>query len=114
MRKIVKEPFAPKRRHVDNCESRVGWWRALCAVLSLIFLKGNPSAKQMAKYLQRSCPRCHGYVGIVLREPGRNTSLQTVNGHCLGCGYRLAWIVIRGKRDSARGLERERRLSKWK
>jgi hypothetical protein len=68
----------------------------------------------MAKYLYRSCPRCNGYLGIVLREPGRSTPLQPVNGQCLGCGYRLAWIVIRGKRDSARGLERERRLSKWK
>jgi hypothetical protein len=53
----------------------------------------------MAKYLSRSCPRCNGYVGIVLREPGRNTALQAVNGHCLGCGYRLAWIVIRGRRS---------------
>src|SRR5207249_6449080 len=44
MRKIVKEPFAPKRRHIDSHESRVGgWWRALFAVVSLIFLKGNPS-----------------------------------------------------------------------
>jgi hypothetical protein len=51
----------------------------------------------MAKYLQRSCPRCNGYVGIVIREPGRNTPLQAVNGKCLGCNYRLAWIVIRGK-----------------
>jgi len=42
----------------------------------------------MAKYLSRNCPRCNGYVGIVLREPGRNTSLQSVNGQCLGCGYR--------------------------
>jgi hypothetical protein len=61
-----------------------------------------------------TCPRCNGYVGIVLHEPGRNTPLQAVNGHCLGCGYRLAWIVIRGKRDTVRGLERERRLNKWK
>jgi len=41
MRKIVKEPFAPKRWHIDNCKSRVGWWRALFAVVSLIFLKGQ-------------------------------------------------------------------------
>jgi hypothetical protein len=57
-------------------------------------------------------PRCNGYLWIVLREPGNNTPLRAVNGHCLGCGYRLAWIVFRGKRDSARGLERERGLSK--
>jgi len=35
---------------------------------------------------------------IILPQPGRNTPLQSVNGHSLGCGYRLAWIVIRGTR----------------
>jgi hypothetical protein len=54
----------------------------------------------MAKYLYRSCPRCNGYLGIVLREPGRNTPIQAVNGHCLDCGYRMSWIVIRGKHDA--------------
>ena len=49
----------------------------------------------MARYLARACPRCNGYLGIVLREPGRNVPLQAVNGHCLGCGYRMSWIVIR-------------------
>ena len=44
----------------------------------------------MARYLYRNCPRCAGYLGIVLREPGRNTPLQAVNGHCLKCDYRLA------------------------
>ena len=43
-------------------------------------------------------PEYNGYVGIVMPEPGRNTRLQAVNGKCLGCGYRLAWIVIRGRR----------------
>ena len=47
----------------------------------------------MAKYLARSCPRCNCYVGIVMRDPGRNVPLQAVNGHCLGCGYRMSWIV---------------------
>jgi hypothetical protein len=40
MRKIVKEPFGPKRRHILNGESRVGWWHALFAVVSLM-LKGQ-------------------------------------------------------------------------
>lgn len=66
------------------------------------------------KYLSRLCPRCNGYVGIIVREPGRNTPLEAVNGHCLRCSYRMAWIVIREKRDFARKLEGERRLSKWK
>ena len=30
----------------------------------------------MARYLVRPCSRCKGYVGIVLREPGRNTSRE--------------------------------------
>jgi hypothetical protein len=38
----------------------------------------------MAKDLARNCPRCAGYLGIVLREPGRNTPAHAVNGHCLG------------------------------
>jgi len=33
----------------------------------------------MAKYLYRSCPRCNGYVGIIVREAGGNTQLQAVN-----------------------------------
>ena len=56
--------------------------------------------------LANHCPRCNGYVGIVLREPGRNMRLQAVNGKCLGCSYCLAWIVIRGGRRSAIGTTR--------
>lgn len=63
----------------------------------------------MVRYLYRSCPRCNGYLGIVLREPGRNVPLQAVNGHCLGCGYRMSWIVIQGKGRSV--VRAGRRLS---
>ena len=35
--------------------------------------------------------RCAGHLGIIPRKPGRNTRLQALNGHCLECGYRLAW-----------------------
>jgi hypothetical protein len=52
----------------------------------------------MARYLARACPRCNGYVGIVIREPGRNVPLQAVNGRCTQCSYRMSWIVTRGKR----------------
>jgi hypothetical protein len=55
----------------------------------------------VAKYLAHPCPRCKGYLGIVLRAPGRNTPLQAINGRCLQCGHRLAWILIRGKRGHA-------------
>jgi hypothetical protein len=52
----------------------------------------------MVRDLARACPRCNGPVKLTLREPGRNTRLQAVNGHCLRCAYRFAWIVIRGNR----------------
>jgi hypothetical protein len=51
----------------------------------------------MAKYLARPCPRCNGYLGIVLREPRRNTGLRAICGHCFRCHHRLAWTLIRGK-----------------
>ena len=56
----------------------------------------------MARYLARACPRRNGYVGIVIREPGRNVPIQAVNGRCSRCTYRIAWIVIRGKAPSPR------------
>ena len=56
----------------------------------------------MARFLARECPRRKGYVGIIVREPGRNVPLQAVNGHCLRCSYRMAWIVIRGRRRKQR------------
>jgi hypothetical protein len=62
----------------------------------------------MATYLARSCPRCNSYLGIVLREPDRNVPVRAVNGHCLKCDYRLAWIVINGKRAAAQQSVRER------
>jgi hypothetical protein len=34
----------------------------------------------IAKYLARSCPRCAGYLGIVVRKPSRNTRLEAING----------------------------------
>ena len=51
----------------------------------------------MARYLAKACPRCDGYVGIVIREPRSKMPLQAVNGRCTRCSYRMAWIVIRGK-----------------
>jgi len=55
----------------------------------------------------RNHPRCANYLGIVFREPGRNTPVQVVNGHCLICDYRPAWIVIRGKRGSSLALNND-------
>lgn len=40
----------------------------------------------MAKYLYHSCPRCNGYVDIIVREPGCNISLQAVNAFRVALG----------------------------
>src|SRR5262245_50068534 len=56
----------------------------------------------MARYLARSCPRCNDYLGIVMRKPARNSPLQAINGRCLACGYRLAWLVVRGRKGISR------------
>src|SRR5262249_43015259 len=34
----------------------------------------------MAKYLARTCPRCNGYLGIIMRKPARNSPLQLSTG----------------------------------
>ena len=58
----------------------------------------------MAKYLQRSCPKCDGYLGIVVPARKANLRVQAINGRCLKCGYRfplqrriicsLAYIIL--------------------
>jgi hypothetical protein len=35
----------------------------------------------MAKYLARSCPKCNGYLGIVVPERKAKMPVQTINGH---------------------------------
>ena len=37
----------------------------------------------MAKYLPRSCPKCNGYLGIVVPERKRKMPVQAINGRCL-------------------------------
>jgi hypothetical protein len=51
----------------------------------------------VAKYLERSCPNCNGYLGIVVPE-----RKQAINGRGLECGYRLVWVVVLGKRLTRR------------
>jgi hypothetical protein len=56
-----------------------------------------------AKYLARNCPRCHGYLGVALGKQRRNARVQAVNGHCARCGYRLAWLLFRGRQLTEQG-----------
>src|SRR5213594_2864179 len=52
----------------------------------------------MAKYLDRTCPRCKGYLGVVIPIPTQKTTEFPVNGFCAVCRYKLTWKVIQGKR----------------
>ena len=47
------------------------------------------SSSPVAKYPQRSCPKCNGYCGIVVPNPKPKPPVQGINGRCLKCGYRL-------------------------
>ena len=51
----------------------------------------------MDRYLIHNCPRCRGLMGVTVQGP-EGTALQAVNGKCVRCRHRLAWIVIRGNR----------------
>jgi hypothetical protein len=44
-----------------------------------------------------ACSKCKGYMGVVIPEGKRSRPVKAINGICVQCGYRLAWIVIRGK-----------------
>src|SRR4029077_6434139 len=40
-------------------------------------------------------PKCNGYLGIVVPER-KAKPVQAINGRCLKCGYRLAWVLVCG------------------
>jgi hypothetical protein len=64
----------------------------------------------MAKYLQRFCPRCDGYLGIVVPERKAMLPVQALNGRSLKCGYRLAWVLVRGKASTTQLTPRRSKL----
>jgi RNase P subunit RPR2 len=54
----------------------------------------------MARKIARICPRCNGYLGVVLGERSRKSMTQSVNGSCLVCSHKLAWTLVHGSRPS--------------
>jgi hypothetical protein len=48
----------------------------------------------MDKYLARSCPKCRGYLSIVIVKP-YDDNLQSIRGHCATRAYEIAWALIR-------------------
>jgi hypothetical protein len=53
----------------------------------------------MARYIAHTCPKCKSYLGIVIPLPEHEAMEIPIEGNCLGCGYKLAWKVILGRRS---------------
>jgi hypothetical protein len=52
----------------------------------------------MAKYITRSCPKCHDQFYVVVSEPSRKGLELSINGFCAVCGYTLnGWRLILGR-----------------
>jgi hypothetical protein len=64
--------------------------------MRMISFIDRPDGVRIAKYLQRSCPKCNGYLGIVVPEGKGKKPVQAINVPCLKCGYRLAWVLVLG------------------
>jgi hypothetical protein len=39
---------------------------------------------------------------MVVRKPRPDIPVQAINGRCLLCGYRFAWVLVRGRKQAAR------------
>lgn len=54
----------------------------------------------MARNIARICPRCNGYLGVVLGERSRKSMTQSVNGSCIVCSHKLTWTLVHGSRPA--------------
>ena len=54
----------------------------------------------MARKIARICPRCNGYLGVVLGERARKSMTQAVNGSCVVCSHKLTWTLVHGSGPS--------------
>ena len=61
-------------------------------------LRSCPPELRGADSCAPSLRSCDGRLAV-------NVPVQAVNGHCLGCGYRMAWIVIRENSHDLSRLE---------
>ncbi len=52
----------------------------------------------MAKYIPHTCPKCGGYLGVVIPEPLEPTREIPVDATCLRCRYKMLWKIVTGNR----------------
>ena len=68
-------------------------------------MEATQGEREMSKDVVRSCPKCKGDLAIVLPDRQRRARISAINGRCVNCGYRLAWILIQGKRAAFRNRQ---------
>ena len=52
----------------------------------------------MARRLARICPRCNGYLGVVVDKPKAQSTSQSITGSCVVCSHKLRWTLFSGLR----------------
>jgi hypothetical protein len=66
----------------------------------------------MAKYIARSCPKCHDYFGVVVNQPPKSNGVYAINGFCAACGYQLkGWRLIVGRKQMTNAYHRNPRAT---
>ena len=63
----------------------------------------------MTKYLDRTCPKCKPYLGVVVRDPPGPKSEILIDAYCVVCGFKLLWKVVLGGRQLEREAREQRR-----
>jgi len=54
----------------------------------------------MSRYLARTCPKCKNYFAVVIPVPLDGSKEVPINANCLKCGFKLAWKMVQGKRQT--------------
>src|SRR5262245_16337324 len=81
---IGSQNTSQERIDKDCCPHSALLYFTTCYDLSSSQSRYDSIKTPVAKYPDRSCPKCSGYLGVVVPE-----RKQAINGWCLKCGYRL-------------------------
>jgi len=59
---------------------------------------GRRISLPMAKYIPHTCPKCGGYLGVIIPEPQEPTKEIPIDAKCSRCGFNLLWKIFTGNR----------------
>ena len=53
----------------------------------------------MARYIDRKCPKCRDYFGVVVNQLPDQNGEHRIDGYCAVCGYQLkSWRLVFGSK----------------